>query len=433
MGIGIRLRRTGSGGRGRREGIEGSKRAGANSGMRLWNAWGELASTSPASIVPRMSSLPASICCATWIRRKSWPKPPKTSRGTVSIVDLFCGCGGLTLGAWEAARVKNRKLKVKLAIDTCGDALAVYRANFHVSETTAREIDIREVFPGKLGSRPRAVERTAVLKAGKVDILVAGPPCQGHSDLNNHTRRKDPRNGLYLRVIRAVELVKPRIVLIENVGAVVHDHSNVVARSVKILQSIGYAVATRFVRASTLGLPQRRKRHILLGVRDADFDVADAFPTDSRPPVAVSDYLADIQDESEHRTEMYYTPSRMTPRNCKRAEYLFKHDMYDLPNKQRPTCHKNGHSYISMYGRLRWDQPAQTITTGFGCMGQGRFVHPTRPRVITPHEAARIQGFPDFFNFSAATTRRSLQDLIGNAVPPPIGALLVARLLERAF
>ena len=380
-----------------------------------------------------MPSSPARICAATWSRRKSWPKPPQTSCGTVAIIDLFCGCGGLTLGAWEAARAINRRLKVKLAIDTCGDALAVYRANFDVSKATARQIDIRKVFPGKLGSRPQAVELTTVRKAGKVDILVAGPPCQGHSDLNNHTRRKDPRNGLYLRAVRAVELLKPRIVLIENVGPVIHDHSNVVARSVKILQSIGYAVATQFVRAWTLGLPQRRKRHILLAVRNADFDVADAFPTDVQEPVPVSDYLADIEDEPEDQTEMFRTPSRMMPRNRKRAEYLFRYDVYDLPNKQRPPCHKNGHSYISMYGRLHWNQPAQTITTGFGCMGQGRFVHPTRPRVITPHEAARIQGFPDFFDFSAAKTRRLLHDLIGNAVPPPIGALLVARLLERTF
>ncbi len=377
-----------------------------------------------------MPSSPASICAATWIRWKTWPTPPQTSRGTVSIVDLFCGCGGLTLGAWEAARVNNKTLKVKLAIDTCGDALAVYRANFAVSKTTAREIDIREVFPGKLGSPPQAVELTAVRKAGKVDILVAGPPCQGHSDLNNHTRRKDPRNALYLRVVRTVELLKPRIVLIENVGPVIHDHSNVVARSLKTLKSLGYSVAARIVRASTLGLPQRRKRHILLAVRDAEFDVADAFPTDCQQPVAVSDYLADIQDESEHRTEMFRTPSRMTLRNRKRVEYLFKHDVYDLPNEQRPPCHENGHSYISMYGRLKWDQPAQTITTGFGCMGQGRFVHPTRPRVITPHEAARIQGFPDFFDFSAAKTRRSLQDLIGNAVPPVMSAYVISNIMD---
>ncbi|MCH8252866.1 MAG: DNA cytosine methyltransferase [Planctomycetes bacterium] len=379
-----------------------------------------------------MSSAKAFICPPTWIRRKKWPKPPPVSGGTFSIVDLFCGCGGLTLGAWEAARANNRRLKVKLAIDTCGDALAVYRANFGVSKKTAREIDIREVFPGKLGSRPQAVELTAVRKAGKVDILVAGPPCQGHSDLNNHTRRKDPRNGLYLRVTRAVELLRPGIVLIENVGAVIHDHSNVVARSVEMMQSIGYTVATRIVRASTLGLPQRRKRHILLAVRGADWNVADAFPTDDQQPVPISDYLADIEDEPEHRTEMFRTPSRMTLRNRKRVEYLFKRDAYNLPNKHRPPCHENGHSYISMYGRLHWDQPAQTITTGFGSMGQGRFVHPTRQRVITPHEAARIQGFPDFFDFSGARTRRSLQDMIGNAVPPVVAAWVLALRFPRA-
>lgn len=389
----------------------------------------ELASSALADMLRSMLSARARISAATWIRRKTWPKPARTSNRTISIVDLFCGCGGLTLGAWEAARANNRRLKVKLAVDTCSDALAVYRANFGVSNTTAREIDVRKVFPGKLGSRPQAIEQKIVRQAHGVDILVAGPPCQGHSDLNNHTRRRDPRNGLYMRVIRAVELLKPGIALIENVGAVVHDHSKVVGRSVKMLQSIGYVVATRIIQISTLGLPQHRKRHILLAVRDAEFDVANAFPADTRQPVAISDYLADIQDESEGRSEMFRTPSRMTTRNRKRVEYLFNHNVYDLPNKHRPPCHQNGHSYISMYGRLRWDQPAQTITTGFGSMGQGRFIHPTRRRVITPHEAARIQGFPDFFSFTPASTRRALQNMIGNAVPP----LVVSSLLTNMF
>jgi DNA (cytosine-5)-methyltransferase 1 len=71
-----------------------------------------------------------------------------------------------------------------------------------------------------------------------------------------------------------------------------------------------------------------------------------------------------------------------------------------------------------MYGRLLWDEPAQTITTGFGSMGQGRFVHPGRPRTLTPHEAARLQTFPDFFTFRKARTRHALARMIGNAVPP---------------
>ena len=87
-----------------------------------------------------------------------------------------------------------------------------------------------------------------------------------------------------------------------------------------------------------------------------------------------------------------------------------------------------------MYGRIKPDEPAQTITTGFGSMGQGRFVHPTRERLITPHEAARIQGFPDFFSFARrdgeAITRTALQRVIGNAVPPPVAARLMLRLVE---
>lgn len=395
--------------------------------------WVDLARATRADIILAMSSSIAGLCDLGWIRRKTWPKPPRKPLGTLSLVDLFCGCGGLTLGAWEAARSAERLLDVKLAVDTCKEALAVYRANFGVSDKVARLSDICDLFPGALGSPARACERSVRARVGNVDVLVAGPPCQGHSDLNNYTRRKDPRNGLYLRVVRAVELLLPEIVLIENVGPVVHDRSHVVKRSTAALESFGYVVAACFVRTLSLGLPQRRKRHILLAVRDADFDVADVFPPDSTCSVPVSEFLADLQDEPDRHSEMFRTPSRMTPRNRKRVDYLFRHDIYDLPNRRRPPCHRNGHSYISMYGRLRWDRPAQTITTGFGSMGQGRFVHPTRQRVITPHEAARIQGFPDFFDFSAATTRRSLQDLIGNAVPPPIGALLVTRLLERAF
>lgn len=71
-----------------------------------------------------------------------------------------------------------------------------------------------------------------------------------------------------------------------------------------------------------------------------------------------------------------------------------------------------------MYGRLQWEKPAQTLTTGFGSMGQGRYVHPSQERTITPHEAARLQTFPDFFGFSAANTRSAWARMIGNAVPP---------------
>jgi DNA (cytosine-5)-methyltransferase 1 len=121
----------------------------------------------------------------------------------------------------------------------------------------------------------------------------------------------------------------------------------------------------------------------------------------------------------------------MTQENQRRVKYLFRKDVHDLPNRLRPPCHRDkDHSYVSMYGRMHWDKPAQTITGGFGSMGQGRFVHPTRPRTLTAHEAARLQGFPDFFDFSSVKGVTALREMIGNAVPPQLTALLVSQLLE---
>ena len=126
-------------------------------------------------------------------------------------------------------------------------------------------------------------------------------------------------------------------------------------------------------------------------------------------------------------------PSTRLPSLVKRTaggfDYLFEKNIYDLPDAERPDCHKNGTSYLSVYGRMRPDRPAQTITTGIGSPGQGRFIHPTRRRLITPHEAARIQGFPDWFLFSLEGREPSRKDLakwIGDAVPPFLGFVVTS-------
>ena len=124
-------------------------------------------------------------------------------------------------------------------------------------------------------------------------------------------------------------------------------------------------------------------------------------------------------------------PSNISPNNTKRIAWLFDNDAYDLPNEHRPKCHQSEHSYVSMYGRLRWDRPTQTITTGFGSMGQGRYVHPGCRRTLTPHEAARIQMLPDFFDLSSARTHHAMATLIGNAVPPTLAVRLLSPLLGR--
>jgi DNA (cytosine-5)-methyltransferase 1 len=131
------------------------------------------------------------------------------------------------------------------------------------------------------------------------------------------------------------------------------------------------------------------------------------------------------------RSDMFDTPSKPTATNFMRIEYLFSKGVFDLPDRLRPDCHRlKTHTYRSVYGRLRLDQPAQTITSGFGSMGQGRYVHPTQRRMITPHEAARLQMIPDYFDLREVPNRTALAEIIGNAVPPKLAFVFALELLR---
>lgn len=118
------------------------------------------------------------------------------------------------------------------------------------------------------------------------------------------------------------------------------------------------------------------------------------------------------------RTRLVDAVAQSAPATRHRIDYLFDNGLADLPDSQRPACHAGGsHSYKSIYGRLAWDRPAQTVTTGFYSMCMGRYVHPSRRRTITAHEAARLQYIPDWFSFSGVRQRTALAHMIGNAVP----------------
>jgi DNA (cytosine-5)-methyltransferase 1 len=330
-------------------------------------------------------------------------------------VDLFCGCGGLTLGASEACMAIGHRFEPLLAVDIGPSCLKVYKENFvpkHIHEG-----DIWDIVNGKRGAPLTSEERALLKDLEQVDILLAGPPCQGHSDLNNHTRRKDRRNKLYERVGRFAEIATPKHILIENVPTIVHSRQRALDDTIKLLVKLGYRVDTGVVDMSRLGVPQRRKRHVVVASLCKSISIEDVV---SKHQVSmVRDVEWAIRDlEREEANGIFTEPAEHSSANLKRINYLLEHKLYDLPNRLRPPCHQDGHhSYKSMYGRLKYDEPAQTITSGFGSPGQGRFVHPSQPRTLTPHEAARLQFFPDFFDFSSVKMRTALADMIGNAVP----------------
>ena len=341
----------------------------------------------------------------------SWP--------VMNVADLFSGCGGLSLGIQRAAHDSECSLDVRLALDSDQIAMNVYRDLFPTAKTVCKPIE--EVLDGEIGSQLTGAEVKLAHRVGPLDFMLGGPPCQGHSNLNNHSRRDDPRNGLYLRMARAAQVLSPSAIIIENVPTVTHDVQKAVHRTIDCLESLEYSVGAGIVDLSNLGVPQRRRRHIIVALRNCELEaqaIVDGLqsPICEHVPRSVRWAIGDLEDDLGATT--FDSASTPYPINQSRIDWLFDNDETDLPNELRPPCHRTDHTYTAMYGRMVWDLPAQTVTTGFNCMGQGRYVHPSRRRVITPHEAARLQTLPDFVNFGSASARKHLAKLIGNSVPP---------------
>ena len=374
---------------------------------------------------------PCETCTADLAFLRAVTRPDyETAEPQFRVVDLFAGGGGLTIGAAEAAHRVGLGTRIALAVENVDAAADVYELNF--PDANLERTDVAKLFDGALGAKPTSRERTLVRDVGEVDILLAGPPCQGHSDLNNHTRRKDPRNALYLRAARAAEILRPTFVVLENVPAVRHDQGNVVGLATTALEAAGYKVASQVLDLVKFGVPQRRRRHILLAVQDKLVDPAVLLdmhsPCDDHDERSVRWAIDDLLDKQASTGPD--SPPTPTDLNRKRMQWLIDNKQYNLPNKMRPKCHRDkAHTYNAMYGRLNWDDPAPTITTGFGSMGQGRFVHPARARTITPHEAARLQTLPDFFDVDTSKGRGAWAAVIGNAVPPILSVHLIEPLL----
>jgi DNA (cytosine-5)-methyltransferase 1 len=367
----------------------------------------------------------------TWLARSKWPRRSKKN-GILRGADIFSGCGGITMGLWEACRQAGYQLEMAMACDLFPAAKKSFVHNFKPEHFLDQPIE--QYVDGELGAPATEAEQALMKRLGDVDVVVGGPPCQGNSNLNNHTRGDDPRNELYMRMIRFVELFKPKILLIENVRGVVNNKQKVVPRANEYLRQLGYNVSHGVVKGELIGIPQTRVRHFTVGLKDVFVDLS--FDQFSKPTVSQSRSIGwaikDIQDRKPASDALFYRTPNATPVNQRRMDFLLDNDIHDLPNNERPPCQQGDHTYPAVYGRMHWDKPAPTLTTGFGCNGRGRFTHPLEARVLTPHEAARVQTFPDFFDLTLIDKRTDLHDLIGNAVPPLMAKHILSKLLRLA-
>jgi len=363
----------------------------------------------------------------SWLTEKRSPHSQGTGP-SLRVVDLFAGCGGLSVGIQFAAQALEGKFESVFASDIDEGALQVYSANLFPKQTCSKPIE--EIFENELTVALSLREKKLKNECGHVDFLIGGPPCQGHSDLNNHTRRNDPRNDLYGVMGRAATVLKPNFIIIENVLGVRHSSTEVVQKTLKHLDGLGYQTASIMLNAANYGVAQNRKRHFTLATFGNPQMLTYTLMSLVRKVRPVMWAIEDIINESELNPDVFTTAATHSATNKERIKYLFDNEIYELPDSERPDCHRlKPHAYNSVYGRMRPDAPAPTITSGFGSTGQGRFVHPFRRRTITPHEAARIQFFPDWFSFGNIG-RRQLQKYIGNAVPSKLGYVLGLALLN---
>lgn len=252
----------------------------------------------------------------------------------------------------------------------------------------------------------------------RLDLLVVCAPCQPFSS-QNRNKGNDDREDLILESVKFVCELKPKLVFFENVPGL--HNSPVLALLRKRLSKAGYALSDKFrVDAATLGVPQRRLRCIMLASPNAS--AADIFGDGlpDLPKKTVREAFAGFQSlksgEASESDPLHFARNHRDIA-LERLKYIRKDggDRFDLPPHLELNCHKGYQGHPDVYGRMKWDDVAPTLTTGCTDLTRGRFAHPEDDRAITLREAAALQTFPDSFRFKGSPKEIAMQ--IGNAVP----------------
>lgn len=339
-----------------------------------------------------------------------------------TCVDGFCGAGGLSLG------LKESGFDILLSFDndeTCIDTLQCNRKYFNHSVECS---GVEDMLGGRLLDR-------IGLEQGELFLLAGGPPCQGFS-VQRIGKDIDDRNELVLQYGKLVEEVRPLFFLMENVSGIQGKRgSAVLARLMERLESVGYCIHKKTINAEDYGVPQRRKRVLLVGERK---DVGSSYefpePTGERRTVrdAISFLPEPPKDGSSHPDYPLHRRDRLSEKNLARINSLEQGQGRDyLPVELLADCHKVPSSTIghrNVYGRMAWDDVAPTITARFDSFTRGQFGHPDQSRSISLREGALLQTFPLDFSFVGSKVEVARQ--IGNAVPPRLATCIGKSIID---
>jgi DNA (cytosine-5)-methyltransferase 1 len=331
----------------------------------------------------------------------------------IQAIDLFCGAGGLTHGLLQEG------ISVTAGIDIDEACRYPYVAN---NNAEFLHSDI---------SRVKAKTVRAYFSSGNLRLLAGCAPCQPFSAYTNgKDTTTDHKWGLLYEFERLVRQVEPELVTMENVPQVT-KHS-VFLDFVESLKSNGYFVSYEVVYCPDYGIPQHRKRLVLLASKLGEIKLLPPTHTSAnyrtvRDTIAA---LPRLEAGATYERDVLHRASRMTPLNLKRIRQSLPGGTWrDWDQKLVADCHKkdSGKSFPGVYGRMEWDKPSPTITTLAYGFGNGRFGHPEQDRALSLREAALLQTFPIKYKFvepGEEVRMREAGRLIGNAVPVDLGKIL---------
>jgi len=316
-------------------------------------------------------------------------------------IDLFSGVGGLTQGLRKAG------FRTRMAFEIDELASFVYKLNH--KRTKVITDDIRNVDTQKVKKQ---------LKDQTIHLLAGCPPCQGFSSIRRLNKPKpvdDERNTLIYEFVRFVRELRPYTFMMENVPGLALDESFECA--LQEFEKVGYFTDWKVVNVKEYGVPQSRKRLVLVGSRLAPIQIAQ--PTNKRKTVRQAIGKLPIPEKSEDMLHRVFPVHNSKVQNF---ISLIPHDggsRRDLGKSYQLKCHqKENVGFNDVYGRLRWDDYSTTITGGCLNPSKGRFLHPEQDRCISAREASILQSFPKTYIFPVEMPRTKLALMIGNALPP---------------
>lgn len=344
------------------------------------------------------------------------------SNSTYNVLDLFCGCGGMSLGFEQAG------FNVLLGIDIWEDALKTYQFNHKSAKTLCADM-----------SDLKGDDVAKIIGNTSVDVIIGGPPCQGFS-IAGKRMIEDERNKLYKGFVRMVEYFKPRAFVMENVPNILTIGGGAIRDAIVAdFSALGYTVDYKVLLASDYGVPQNRKRAVFVGLNNGEhFSFPKPFTTTK---VTSEEALSDLPEYSLNDGSEYPTMPKSDYQRLMRLHSTTLNNHQTTAHNQKTidiiSLVPDGGNYKDLpielqetrkvhiaWTRLNSKKPSFTIDTG-----HRHHFHYLYNRIPTARESARIQSFPDNFIFVCSRTSQLKQ--IGNAVPPLLGKAIAKTLLEQ--